>query len=293
LDGFICVDKPVGPSSFSVTNSVRKVLKTKKAGHAGTLDPMASGLLLVALGNCTRLLQYLNLEPKIYEFSIKFGQSTDTLDAEGNVTASSSVYPSRQQLIDIIKKFIGEQDQLPPIYSAIKIGGKPAYKFAREGVDLELAPRKITIFSLELSGYADDGTQADFIVSCSSGTYVRSLARDIVKEVGAEGFVNKLRRTQTGLFNVDQSVDYENIENASNYIIPPHRAFSDSQKVILSDDQKSAVFFGKDIKLDCGRNENLLIAFDRDNELTAVLRKADEKYHPERVFHNVNAGINV
>jgi len=286
LDGFICVDKPIGPSSFSVTNSVRKVLKTKKAGHAGTLDPMASGLLLAALGNCTRLLQYLNLEPKVYEFSIKFGQSTDTLDAEGSVTASSSVFPSRQQLTDIIKQFIGEQEQLPPIYSAIKIGGKPAYKFAREGVDLELKSRKIVIFSLELSGFSDDGTQADFVVSCSSGTYVRSLARDIVKEAGAEGFVNKLRRTQTGLFNVNQSVNYENLENASSYIIPPHKAFDDSQKIILSDEQKSAVFFGKDVELDCGRSEDLLIAFDGNNELTAVLRKADEKYHPERVFHS-------
>jgi len=285
LDGFICVDKPIGPSSFSVTNSVRKVLKTKKAGHAGTLDPMASGLLLAALGNCTRLLQYLSLEPKVYEFSIKFGQSTDTLDAEGNVTASSDVFPSRQQLTDIIKKFIGEQEQLPPIYSAIKIGGKPAYKFARDGVDLELKPRFITIFSLELSGYADDGTQADFIVSCSSGTYVRSLARDIVKGAGAEGFVNRLRRTQTGLFHVGQSVDYENLENASNHLIPPHKAFSDDQKVILSDDQKAAVFHGRDIELDCDQRENLLIAFDKDNELAAVLRKADEKYHPERVFH--------
>jgi tRNA pseudouridine55 synthase len=293
LDGFICVDKPTGPSSFAVTNSIRKVFKTKKAGHAGTLDPMASGLLLIALGNCTRLLQYLNLEPKVYEFSIKFGQSTDTLDAEGSVTASSSVYPSRQQLIDIIKQFIGEQKQLPPVYSAIKIGGKPAYKFAREGVDLELKPRSITIFSLELSGYVDDGTQADFVVSCSSGTYVRSLARDIVKEAGAEGFVNKLRRTQTGLFDVAQSVDYQNLEKASNYIIPPHQSFHDSQKVILSGGQKTAVFHGKDVELDCERSEDLLIAFDRNNELTAVLRKADEKYHPERVFHSVNAGINV
>jgi tRNA pseudouridine55 synthase len=285
LDGFICVDKPKGPSSFAVTNSVRKVFKTKKAGHAGTLDPMASGLLLVALGNCTRLLQYLNLEPKVYEFSIKFGQSTDTLDAEGSVTASSGVCPSRQQLINIAKQFIGEQEQLPPLYSAIKIGGKPAYKFARQGVDVSLAPRSITVFSLELVGYDDGEAQADFVVSCSSGTYVRSLSRDIIKAAGAEGFVNKLRRTKTGLFNVDKSVDYQNLENASNYITPPHEAFDDSQKVILNDEQKAAVFFGKDVELDCGRNEDFLIAFDKDNELTVVLRKADGKYHPERVFN--------
>jgi tRNA pseudouridine55 synthase len=285
LDGFICVDKPTGPTSFSVTNTVRKVFKTKKAGHAGTLDPMASGLLLVALGKCTRLLQYLSLEPKVYEFSISFGRSTDTLDAEGEVIASSDVYPSRQELVDISKKFLGEQQQLPPVYSAIKIGGKPAYKFARQGVEVELNPRLINIFSLELSGYVDNGLQADFVVSCSSGTYVRSLARDIVKMAGAEGFVSRLRRNQTGLFNLSQSIDYQNLENASKYIIPPHEAFNDSQKIILNDDQEKEVLIGKDIKLDVEISENFLIAFNKNSELTAVLRKTDGRnYHPERVF---------
>ena len=286
MDGFICVDKPAGPTSFSVTNSVKKALGTKKAGHAGTLDPMASGLLLVALGKCTRLLQYLPLEPKVYEFSIKFGQSTDTLDAEGSVTASSGVYPSIQQLINTLNQFTGEQDQLPPIYSAIKIGGKPAYKFARAGVDVELSPRKITIFSLELSGYSGNGTQADFTVSCSSGTYVRSLARDIVKTAGAEGFVNRLRRTQTGLFNLSRAVDCKRFEDAPKYVISPHEAFSDSQKVILSDEQKKEVMLGRDVELDRGRQaEKFLIAFDKNNELAAVLRETDQRsYHPERVF---------
>ncbi|MCL2181882.1 MAG: tRNA pseudouridine(55) synthase TruB [Chitinispirillia bacterium] len=294
MDGFICIDKPVGPSSFSAAQAVRKSLKIKKAGHAGTLDPMASGLLVVALGRCTRLLEHLSLEPKIYEFSVTFGRSTDTLDAEGNVIAESSVIPSSERLAGVLKNFMGAIEQTPPQYSAIKINGTPAYKLARKGVDMEMKSRSITIYDLAMCGYDISEKRADFTVSCSSGTYVRSLAADIVKaaDVNAEGFVNKLRRTRTGRFDLSMAVDYQHLSDSINYIIDAGAAFDDPQKVVIDDAQKAEISKGRKIVINStnpvvgkGGPESILIAFDGAGSLTAVLKRVDgDKYHPEKVF---------
>ncbi|MCL2218934.1 MAG: tRNA pseudouridine(55) synthase TruB [Chitinispirillia bacterium] len=293
MDGFICVDKPVGPSSFSAAQAVRRSLKISKAGHAGTLDPMASGLLVVALGRCTRLLEHLSLEPKVYEFSVTFGRSTDTLDAEGNVTAESDVIPSADKLTDVLKRFTGTIEQIPPRYSAIKIGGTPAYKLARKGVDVEMKARAVTIYDLEMCGYDIGERRADFTVGCSAGTYVRSLAIDIVKaaDISAEGFVNKLRRTRTGRFDLSMAVDYQHLSDGMNYIINADGAFDDSLKTVIDNAQKSEISKGRkvvisgDKSVDNDCSKNMLIAFDSEGALSAVLKRVDgDLYHPEKVF---------
>jgi len=273
-------------------------------GHAGTLDPMASGLLVVALGQCTRLLEYLPLEPKTYEFSVTFGRSTDTLDAEGNVTAENDVIPSKNQLIDALKKFTGKIEQVPPAYSAIKIGGVPAYRLARKGVDLEMKPRTVTIYNIEMTDYDITTKRADFTVDCSSGTYVRSLAFDIVKaaDTAAEGFVSKLRRTRAGRFNLSQAINFSSFDNISsfknassyeknasfpdtmNYIITTSNAFDDSVKVTVSDSQKADISKGRPVAVDSD-SDGALIAFDEKGTLSAVLKRTDgNRYHPEKVF---------
>ncbi|MDR2578265.1 MAG: tRNA pseudouridine(55) synthase TruB [Chitinispirillales bacterium] len=293
MNGFICVNKPSGPSSFTIARAAGRALKTTKTGHAGTLDPMASGLMVIALGKCTRLLEYLSLEPKIYEFSVIFGQSTDTLDAEGAVIAESGVLPSENQLKNILKNFTGEQQQIPPKYSAIKISGTPAYKLARKGEEVEMKPRAVNIFSIDLRGYNGDNKQADFIVSCSSGTYVRSLARDIAKTAGAEGFVNRIHRTKTGRFDLSAAIDYQSLNNPdtslhdlTKHIVGAIDAFDITEKTIVTDDHQKHIKNGKKIILDKTVLNSTLIAFDESGQLSAVLKKADgDWYHPQKVFY--------
>ena len=264
-----------------------------KAGHAGTLDPMASGLLVVALGQCTRLLEYLPLAPKTYEFSVTFGQSTDTLDAEGDVTAESDILPSADALTAALKKFTGEITQIPPRYSAIKISGVPAYKLARKGVDVEMKPRNVTIYNIGMTGYDAGGKRADFTVDCSAGTYVRTLAADIVKaaDAGAEGFVSELRRTRAGKFNLSQAINFSHLRDAVNYIITPSGAFDDSVKLVITESQKAEISKGRAVAVNnrlaesAGERGGALIAFDEEGSLSAVLKRVDgDRYRPEKVF---------
>jgi len=287
LDGFICMDKPAGPSSFSAARAVCKALGVSKGGHAGTLDPMASGLLVVALGRCTRLLEYLSLEPKEYEFTVTFGAATDTFDAEGEVTARSGVIPTRDRLIEAMKGFLGEIEQTPPQYSAVKIGGTPAYKLARGGVSVDIKPRTVGIYSLEMRGYDAAEKRADFAVSCSGGTYVRSLAVDITKAANAEaeGHVSRLRRTRAGRFDVSNAVKFEELANAENYFINVKDAFYSVPKVTVSEDQKLDLSKGREIIINSNGLNEILIAFDEHGILVAVLKKNNgNHYHPDKVF---------
>jgi tRNA pseudouridine55 synthase len=248
---------------------------------------MASGLLVVALGKCTRLLEYLPLEPKVYEFSVVFGKSTDTLDAEGNVVAESGVIPSESQLIDALKGFTGWIEQVPPQYSAIKIGGTPAYRLARRGVDVAMKPRVVTIYAVELRGYDKDEKRADFTVSCSAGTYVRSLAVDVTKaaDAGAEGFVSRLRRTRTGRFDLSMAANFQSLPDAINYIIDAEDAVNPTQKVVIDDRLKAEVSSGRAVVID-RREGGTLIAFDGAGALSAVLKRVEgNRYHPVKVFN--------
>jgi tRNA pseudouridine55 synthase len=262
-------------------------LGVSKGGHAGTLDPMASGLLVVALGRCTRLLEYLPLEPKEYEFTVAFGAATDTLDAEGRITARSDVMPTEERLVEAAKIFLGEIEQTPPQYSAVKVGGKPAYKSARSGVSVDIKPRKISIYSLELRRYDADKKQADFAVSCSGGTYVRTLAVDITKaaDAGAEGHVCALRRTRAGRFDLSNAVGFSNLPNAKNHFISASDAIDGDKKVIINDKQKANVSKGREIAINDNGLNDILIAFDEHGTLAAVLKKVDgDRYHPDKVF---------
>ena len=294
MDGFICVDKPTGPSSFSAARAVCKALGVSKGGHAGTLDPMASGLLVVALGRCTRLLEYLSLEPKEYEFTVTFGAATDTFDAEGGITARSGVIPTRERLVEAMKGFSGEIAQTPPQYSAVKIGGVPAYKMARGGVSVDIKPRIVSIYSLKMRGYDADGKRADFAVSCSGGTYVRTLAVDITKaaDAGAEGHVSRLRRTRAGRFDLSNAVKFDELSNAGNYFINASDAVDRDRRITINDEQKANISKGREIVIDGfgsahppEESGDILIAFDEFETLAAVLKRVDgDRYHPDKVF---------
>ena len=183
MDGVLIVNKPKGYTSHDVVNVLRKALNTKKIGHTGTLDPNATGVLLILVGAATKISKYLIEHDKTYIATIKLGEKTDTGDSEGNVIEENQDSPvfSREQLEEVLKTFIGKQKQIPPKYSAIKVNGKKAYEYARQGQEIELEPRDIEIYSIKLLKL--EGKEITFEVSCSKGTYIRVLCEDIAQKL--------------------------------------------------------------------------------------------------------------
>ena len=214
MNGFLLINKPEGPTSFNIVAKVRRLFGIKKVGHCGTLDPLAEGLLVVALGNATRLIQYLG-DDKIYEFSVVFGKKTETGDREGKITGECEKIPTKDELLAAVPKFLGEISQTPPAFSAIKIDGKRAYELARAGQEVEIKSRKIKIFSLELTDFDFERKTADFRTHCSNGTYIRSLAQDIAENCGTLGFCSSIKRISVGNFNLENAVLAENASESN------------------------------------------------------------------------------
>ncbi len=194
MTGVVFVDKPQGMTSFVAANRTKRVLGAKKSGHTGTLDPMATGVLVVMLGSATRFIDFLNSHDKAYEATVCLGITTDTLDIEGAVLSQTETDFSTADFESAMLSFLGEIDQVPPMYSAIKKDGKKLYELAREGIEIERESRKVTIYSLELTGADEAKQEFSFRVSCSAGTYVRSLANDIGEKLGCGAVLTALRR---------------------------------------------------------------------------------------------------
>jgi tRNA pseudouridine55 synthase len=282
VDGFLCVNKPIGPSSFQIIDQLRRILKIKKMGHAGTLDPQASGLLLVAIGTATRLLQYVPAEPKIYQFGIQFGSQTDSLDREGILVFSGGRIPQRAEIDAVLKKYSGEIMQIPPSYSAIKVNGVRAYKLARNGVTPDLQSRPVQIFSIEVLDFDSVSGIAQMQAVCSGGTYVRCLARDIAIDLGTYGFASFVHRVSIGPFSLDTAVGAELLGSAENYVIPTEKIFV-KDSIIVSDEQKKELLYGRDLLIPEFSSE-VVYAF-YNGELLAVLKRGcASMYHPVTVL---------
>ncbi|MBN1307230.1 MAG: tRNA pseudouridine(55) synthase TruB [Chitinispirillaceae bacterium] len=283
--GFLLIDKPRGVTSFDIVRRVRILFSDKKAGHAGTLDPQAEGLLILAFGKATRLLPFLPTEPKVYEFTIQFGAETDSLDAAGTVVRSEGPIPDNNAVAAAIPLFIGLQMQTPPAFSALKIRGVRAYALARRGRIPQLSPREITIHSLSLLHYNQTAGQAQCRVACSGGTYVRALARDIALKLGTFGYASSIRRWSCGKFTLADACRFEAI-TASTPLVSIRQAFNEFP--CLHGDQATVqqVLHGRDIMLPqsfptAGRNVMLFAG----EELAAVLVRVQENlFHPLRVF---------
>jgi len=203
VHGWVVLDKPLGLSSTQAVGKVRRLFQAQKAGHGGTLDPLATGILPIALGEATKTMPYMVDGVKGYQFTLTFGENTDTWDAEGAVTARSDVRPSKNEILGALPQFIGDIEQVPPRYSAIKVDGKRSYDLARSGEVVELKSRQVTVDSFELIEM--DADSATFDVACGKGTYIRSLARDLAAALGTCGHVTMLRRTRVGPFTLEQS----------------------------------------------------------------------------------------
>jgi tRNA pseudouridine55 synthase len=210
LDGAILIDKPAGPTSHDVVDAIRDEFKLKKVGHCGTLDPNATGLLVIVLGRGTKLSEKLMSSDKVYEGTIKFGETTDSYDADGELVASLPVPPlTVEELNRLAAEFVGDQMQMPPMVSAIKKDGVPLYKLARKGVEVERKPRLVHVYNFKFSNYHEPVGQ--FRVACTKGTYVRSLAQDLGQKVGCGAHLLNLRRVTSGKFDVADAIEFEQV----------------------------------------------------------------------------------
>src|SRR5271167_765926 len=210
FDGAVLIDKPAGPTSHDVVDALRRAFRLEKVGHCGTLDPNATGLLIIVLGKGTKLSEKLMGDDKVYEGTIKFGETTDSYDADGELTASLPVPPLTLELLnEEAAKFIGDQMQMPPMVSAIKKNGVPLYKLARKGIEVEREPRLIHIYNFRFTEYA--GPSAKFCVACTKGTYVRSIAHDLGQKLGCGAHLATLRRSVSGKFEVADAKPFDEI----------------------------------------------------------------------------------
>ena len=212
ISGWLVVDKPAGPTSTAVVNKVRWALNARKAGHAGTLDPAATGVLAVALGEATKTVPFVTDALKAYEFTVRFGASTNTDDAEGEVTGTSETRPTDDEIKEALNSYVGEIMQVPPAFSAVKIDGERAYKRARDGEEVEIAARPLWVEELLLVDRPDADT-AVLEMTCGKGGYVRAIARDLGRDLGCLGHVESLRRTWSGPFRAEEGITMEEVDS--------------------------------------------------------------------------------
>ena len=212
MNGFVYVDKPEGITSFVAAAKIRRIFGIKKAGHTGTLDPMATGVLPIAIGHATRFIELIPSHDKAYKAKFILGKTTDTLDITGKVTGEYDVTSTREDVENILADFRGEIEQIPPMYSAIKKDGVRLYDLARQGIEIERESRKVTIYSLELVSYCEDRAEYEIECECSSGTYIRTLIGDIGDKLGCGATMTSLRRTKANGISIDRCYTFEELE---------------------------------------------------------------------------------
>jgi len=287
--GVLVVDKPIGLTSHQVVQIIRRGTNIKRAGHTGTLDPRASGVLVVLVGPAVRLSEYISAEDKRYQATIKLGEKTDTYDGDGVVTGTSEVNISREDFETALQGFVGEIEQVPPPYSAIKVKGRRAYDMARKGEEVELEARTIHVHSLEVVEWNLPEVVVD--VHCSSGTYVRSLAYDLGEKLGCGANLTGLRRTKSGSFTLKDAQPLRKLSEAFEnntwfrYLIPAAEALSEWPSITLNNEEVDLVRHGHRIP----RGELLegqVRAITEQGELVALMEADPEtaEYKPKKVF---------
>ena len=244
MDGFLLIDKEKGISSNQLVQKVKKTLSLKKVGHLGTLDPMATGLMILAINRATKFSNYFLESDKSYDASVQLGSSTDTDDAMGNIISSSDIIPDEKNINESLASFVGRSMQVAPFFSALKYKGKPLYKYAREGEFISKPPREINIFSIE--NIICEHNKCSFIVHCSKGTYIRSIAIDLGDKLNSGGHLSALRSLSQGIFNIKNAMTIENIE--LNKLITIEEAFSELSEIQLDSNQTK--FFMNGVKIE-------------------------------------------
>lgn len=281
LFGFLNIYKPVGMTSHDVVSVLRRVTKIKQIGHTGTLDPFAEGVLPICIGKATRLIEYLQ-DDKEYLATVQFGAATNTFDLDGEKVFTSDKKVSRDDIKEGLKSFEGEILQLPPIFSAIKVKGKKLYEYARKGEEVEIQPRKVVIENIELKNFDEELQQAQILLKCSKGTYIRSIANDLGKNLGCGGYLIKLIRTQAGKFRVENSVQLDGIDVESNLINPLD--ILNLPKIAVDNDDLGRIKNGMPIYKTCDKIGNFVSLIYNDVEICAVGIADGEKIKLKKVF---------
>lgn len=290
--GFLNIDKPAGITSHDVVNRVRRGLKVKKAGHAGTLDPMATGVLIMGVGPATRLNEYAMASTKGYRAHVRFGATTDTYDAEGEVIQQRDAsHLTREAVESALDAFRGDLMQVPPMYSAVKQGGKKLYELAREGETVERPPRPVTITGLTLVEWSADDAAAPACVldvTCSAGTYIRSLAYDLGEALAVGAHLTGLRRTSSGSFAVQDAVALDVLLAAGDwrsFLLPPDAVLAHMPALHLNPEDAGHVQHGRPVRA-CspGEADALARAYTPAGELLAVLKAERGHWRPHKVF---------
>lgn len=284
--GFLNVYKPVGKTSHDVVAYFRKLLKIKKIGHTGTLDPFAEGVLPICIGNSTRLIEYLP-DDKAYLAFVQLGKATDSYDTEGNVIFESDKKVTKEQLVNALTSFEGEIEQLPPMYSAIKVKGKKLYEYAREGKTISVAPRQVTIHKIELKNFDEEKQEAQVYIECSKGTYIRSIANDLGQNLCCGGYLTRLIRTKAGKFLVEDSIkmqDYKSIEFVEKHLIEPISMLN-YPLYNLNTSEKLDISNGKPLLNKSINNaENIILVYN--DSIKAVASSCDGCVKVKKVFNN-------
>lgn len=290
MDGIVNVNKPLGITSHDVVYRLRKILNIKKIGHTGTLDPEASGVLPMCVGKGTKLAEYLTAADKQYMARLQLGAFTDTQDASGEVTESFDVCVTEEQICDAVKKFVGEINQIPPMYSAIKIDGKKLYELAREGKTVERQPRQITISNIEIRNIDLKNNTVDMLVDCSKGTYIRTLCNDIGAELGCGGHMSALNRTKSGRFEIESAYTLERIEEMAqredfSFMTPVGQALPEYERIILAERNANRVRNGIRITLGGLQEGRIYRVFDEKDEFLALARQNDGGFEIIKSFY--------
>lgn len=264
MDGILIVNKPKNCTSHDIVYKIKKIT-SEKVGHTGTLDPMATGILPLLIGKGTQCSKYLINHDKIYQAQLKLGIKTDTADSEGKIIEKEDILPNileKENIQKVLNSFLGEQMQIPPMYSAIKVKGKKLYEYARNGKNVKIEPRKIKIYEIKLIKIYQQEKIIEFEVSCSKGTYIRSLCEDIANRLGTIGYMKNLNRMQVGNFNNLNAVNIENLDNKEKsielikkYLIPIEEIFKDRQSIELNN--KKLNLFLNGVKLTQDRENGI------------------------------------
>lgn len=290
VSGVLVVDKPIGLTSHDVVQIIRRGTGIRRAGHTGTLDPRASGVLVILIGPAVRLSEFVSASDKRYQATIRLGSSTDTYDGDGQITGTSEIGDIREEDFDeVLQTFVGEMEQVPPPYSAVKVKGRKAYDMARKGEEVELEPRMVNVYSLEILEWAPPEAVVD--VYCSSGTYVRSLANDLGKALGTGAHLVGLRRTKSGRFTLRDAVQLRRLQEAFDagdwyrFLIPAAEALSDWPMIELDADAMELVRHGHRIPANTDA-KGWARGVSQQGDLVALLEVDEEtfEWQPRKVF---------
>jgi tRNA pseudouridine55 synthase len=284
--GVLCVDKPLGMTSHDVVNRIRRLAGLRRVGHAGTLDPLATGVLLLCLGRATRLIEYMVGHDKVYETTVRLGQTTATYDAEGEVVVERPFrHLTLSQIEEALQPFRGDIQQQPPLYSAIKQGGQPLYKLARQGKTEVVRPfRPVTIHELALLNW--EPPHLSLRIGCSSGTYIRSLGYDLGEALGCGGHLSALRRLAVGDFGLETAVPLADLtpDNMTDYLLPPDTAVRHLPRLELTETAAEAILQGKVIPQTSPATAKLARAYNLSGQFLGIVGSQDDAWVARKMF---------